>query len=803
MKLMGYELFKVWKKQIFLVLTILLLFINGFFYYNTQRKEQDLLIQYRDDYIKLEKEYNALPLEEGKALASKQEELLSLFSRFVQENSEIQDSIWKQIIEDTKKDHPEAYKQYQQSPYIEQQELIKRDMYITKLITAQYESHDQFVTEMNEMKQRADEMLSVSIFFKGDSFSYRNIMKTVEDFRLLQNLPWELGLEEGLTTGTKSGSTDLFMVLLLFLLCTIMFLMEWEEGLTPLIRSTRNGKLRTIGAKMGVLTILTILLSIIFYGSILLLGERLYGFGDLGRYIQSMNSFGRTIHPMTVDKYIEVFLLLKIVVNIIMAWLIAVVFLSFRQTSRIYIVSAALFGLSYICYSLIHPNSYINVLKYVNIIAFYDTFNLLADYRNINVLGYPISKDTLTFYVGGSLILVLPALSIWLFVTHPNYNNHKIGMEWFTRLKAYLFKLRRNNLLFQHELYKFLITGKSLFILMLVCFIAYQNIESKERQFDMDASVYNRYLSQLNGKLTEDKLGFMNDERARFTALPEQLVFWNEQYKSGEIDLTTFNKEKNKLEAFASQEKSFLYVEEQRDYLLQLQEEHGITGSFVNFISSDALFNRQQDDLLNGLIYSLLLLAGLSPLFSIDYKNGMVRVLRSTSKGRWSLFTSKYLIANIYALITFYIIQLPKFYNVLVQYPEFDWHSAVQSIKILGHVGWPISILGFVVVTGLLQTLGVILMVHVILFLAVLVQKQAFMLLTSTSVIVLPLCLQYIGLATIANYSFNRIFQLDQAFHSISYTAGISIYFGVLLVLGAAVSHGAWYLSNSFSKRGG
>ncbi|WP_098749446.1 hypothetical protein [Paenibacillus sp. EZ-K15] len=803
MKLMGYELFKVWKKRIFMVLTILLLFINGFLYYNTQHKEQDLLIQYRDDYIKLENEYNALPPEEGKALAVKQEELLTLYYRFAHEKGDLQDSFWKQLIEDAKNDHPEAYKQYKESPYVNEEELLRRDMYIINLIRDQYESHDQFVKEMDDMKQRADEMLSASIFHNKDSFSYRNILKTVEDFRPLQSLPWKLGLEEGLTTGTRSGSTDLFMVLLLFLLCSIMFLLEREEGLTPLIRSTRNGKFRTISAKLTVLGMLTVLLSIMFYGSILLLSERLYGFGDPGRYIQSMESFGRAIHPMTAGRYIMAYLLLKIAVNLVMAWLLAAIFLFLRQTSRIFIVLAALLGFSYICYSLIHPNSYINVLKYMNVIAFYDTFNLLADYRNINVLGYPISKDILTFYVGGSLLLILPALSMWLFVYHMNNTTRKMGMQWYMKLRAYLFRLRRSNSLFQHELYKFLITGKSLFILILVCIISYQNIETKERQFDMDASVYNLYLSQLNGKLTEDKLAFLREEREKFTTLPDQLAYWKERYKSGEIDLPAYNQEQNNLETFAKQEKSFLYVEEQRDYLLQLREERGITGSFVNVISSDALFNRQQDNLVDGLMYALLLIAGLGPLFSIDYKNDMVKVLRSTSKGRWSLFASKYSIACIYAVLTFFTLQIPKFYNVLVQYPAFDWSSAVQSIEILGHVEWPISILGYVIVTGFLQTLGVIVMVHVILFLAVLVQKQAFMLLTSTAVIVLPLSLQYIGFTTIGNYSFNRLFLLEQGFESISYTVGVSIYFGALIVIGTAAGWGAWHFSNSFSKRGG
>ncbi|MGE6226195.1 hypothetical protein [Paenibacillus chitinolyticus] len=803
MKLFGYELYKIGSKRIFMISIFVLFILNAFFYYKSQLEEHEMLIQYRDAYLEMEKEYQGLTREAGMALSEKKEQLLTLYNTFTQENSNNQDSIWKQLVSEAKENNKQAYEDYKQSTYFNNAQLVSRDTYLNQLIKNQYDNGQQFIEDINAMADRAKEMLSVSIFYKEDSFSYRNILKTVEDFQPLQGLPLRLGLEESVTSGTNYWSTDLCMILLLFLLCTIIFQLEKEEGLTVLIRATRNGKLKTFGAKITALSMGAILLSIFYYGSILLLAEILYGFGDLTRYVQSMSAFSRASKPLTVEQYLVVFMVLKVAVNLLFAWLLALIFLMMKNTSRIYSALAILLGSSFVCYSLIHPNSYINVLKYINVAAFYDTFHLIADYRNLNIFSHPIPKDILTLLVGGGMMLLLPILSSWLYVTDEGIATKTSGVRWILRIKAYMFKVRLTNLLVQHESYKLFVAGKSVFIVIIACIIAFINVDGSDRQFDMESVVYNRYLSQLDaGGLNEDKLTFLREERARFTALPEQLAYWQTQYTSNKIDLKTYNQEKIKIEEFAKQEKSFLYVEKQKDYLQKLKKERGITGSFINVISSDALFNRQQADLLDSLVYCILLIVGLSPLFALDYKNGMIRVLRSTCKGRWETFASKFSIAYLFGLLMFYVLQLPKFYNVITHYPQMDWNAPVQSIESFGHVDWSVSLLEYVLMTTALQSLGVLILIHVVLFFAVLLEKQALMLLISTSLVILPLCLQYIGVKTIGSFTLNLIFQLYYAFKSNSYSTGICIYFGFLIFIGIAAAWGTWSVSNRISRRG-
>lgn len=796
MKLIGYEFYKISKKRIVLLLSFFLLVINGVFYVYEQYKTNETLIQDLQAYKQQEQKYEGISPEEGWQLTSAQYEQLNLFQQFVQADVFSDDPVWQSFMEELIKEQEDAYQQYLESPYYNHADAIRRDAFINERLKSQFEHALHFQERIMTMEDRAKDMVSVSIFNDKHSFSYRNIVKTVEDFKPLRGLPFQLGLEEGVVTGTNFRPTDLCMAVILLLLASVLFYVEKEEGLVPLIRAARHGKLRTFGAKFTVLTICTIGLSLLYYGSILFLAGRIYGFGDLSRYIQSMSAFDHAVEPLTAGQYLLFYLAAKIIVNVLLAWLITALFVSLGHISRIYIVLTLFIAANFLCYVLIHPNSYMNVLKYINLIAFYDFFHLISDYRNLNILGYPIRKDTLTFVSWGILAIVLPAVSAWFFVRQSGTITRPAPWRWIAGWKAWLWNNKRTNSLIMHEWFKLLIVGKSIFVLLIAFIYMYQHIEQDERRYDVETGTYNHYISILNGKLTDHKLQLIQNELDQFAELPNQLNHLKASLDAGEIDLLTYNQEKYEIERYLNRQRAFQYVIEQRDYLIRLQEHKGITGGFVNTMTSDALFNRKQEQIRDGITYLILLIVGLAPLFSIDVKYGFMSIIWSSSKGRWRMFAIKYIIAYLYAIGLFMLIQFPKYFNVIVHLPSIDWRLPVQSIEVLGHVNWPVSILAYVIITNLLQICGVLMIVHVILMCAVLVRKQMFMLIAATSLTVLPLSLEYFELSMISKYSFNFIFLLYDKFHSVSYETGIGLYFGTLLVIGTAAFWAAWSVIN-------
>ncbi len=785
MKLAGYEWYKLWKKKIVWIAGILLLGVNiGYFYYQ-QYDKNALLLSYQQEYKEMLGNYQSLSLEAGMEKATEQKKLLELYNILSKEVFFAGSGILEQLLEENKLSSEAARELYEHSIYFEQVQDIERDFYLTSLISGQYEKIEQFRHDMLTMKERAESMLAVSIFYEKDSFSYRNIVKTVKDFSGLEHLPLSVGEEEGFKALASTSITDISVIILMFLYAFILFQTEKEEGMIPLLRSTRHGRWHIAVAKLIVFGIMALGTASIFYGAQIVAAHYIYGFDSLARYVQSMPLFSRTTWVMTAGQFLILFFVLKLAAQLVLAWGIAVIFLLFRQISLVYIAGAILGAGSYLLYTLIHPNSYINLLKYSNFAAVLDSFQLLTDYRNVNLFGLPLGKELFLAIIAIMLFIGLPLAAIRLYLTDTAVSIRSSRVLY--KLRRFLFQHRRSNSLTQHELFKLFISGKVWAVLGIAFIVAWQQVEVKDWKLNRKEEVYNKYIEQIAGTLTEQKLQFIEQERDRFSAIPNEMAKLDELLESGEIDLLQFRQETGALEFFANKQEIFVYVEKQRDYLVNLQQQTGITGSFINEISSDALFDRQKQAVRDSMIYTLLLLAGISPLLAKDFRNGMNPLIISTLKGRMYLFAVKYGLAYAYALGIFLILNFPLYYNVLRHYPAMDWHAPVQSVKALAHIDWQISLLQFTVVTELLKLIGIWLMLHTVMLIAVYVKKQAFILFGGSALLLFPLSVQVIS-GQLWMYSYSPVFQLFYPLGGNSYSMTVLIYYLILIIVALATT---------------
>lgn len=146
----------------------------------------------------------------------------------------------------------------------------------------------------------------------------------------------------------------------------------------------------------------------------------------------------------------------------------------------------------------------------------------------------------------------------------------------------------------------------------------------------------------MSGPLNEEKIRYIQQERTRFDAIPEMSRENWRAYDSGEISIAEYNEREAEIKLLMLKQKAFNRVYEQYDHLVNLKHDKGIEGSFVNEISSDFLFNNKNRDLTNGLVFTVLLIAALSPLFPVEYKNGMIAVARAARHGRMKWFAAKH-----------------------------------------------------------------------------------------------------------------------------------------------------------------
>lgn len=163
----------------------------------TEWQHNASLIRNMQHYQLVELTYQHLPFQEGHQTASSKVEELEFYMLLASEaiiathNPE-----WKKEIEEKKRQHPEAVASYLTSPYVNDNTMLKRDLLLHSKIAKQYEAIDNHRSRMQEMQQRAADMLSVSIF--QENASSRNIPKRWKTLRHFKTYRFISALKKGL-----------------------------------------------------------------------------------------------------------------------------------------------------------------------------------------------------------------------------------------------------------------------------------------------------------------------------------------------------------------------------------------------------------------------------------------------------------------------------------------------------------------------------------------------------------------------------------------------------------------------------
>lgn len=787
MRILKYEFYKVLSKK-FLLLFILALYVVNCYLYISEQNNKNLLLP-KEYYYVLE-EYSGLSVNEALSRITETGNELNALSimKSLRLNKIPEEAIEEQVtpVLDTLSppiSYNELIRKYADSRYMKDNLYLQDCLASFGLISNQLEYIASYPDFINSMEEQAENMQSVSVFNKKGSFAYRNIKKTPNDFSHLKGIELKPGDETGILTSTQYKFTDLSIAAIIFLLCVYIFLFEKESGLVKITKAARNGHTPVILSKLAVLGFMTAVYSFVFYGSILFLGNRLYGFGDLTRNVQSMSSFRDCSFLLSVKEFILLFILTKIIVTVLTSYVFAAIFNIFSKPKLIYSVLAFFIGFSYICQKFIHPASYINTLKYINLFSFFDVFALYGEYTNINFFGFPISKVTVSLFTFLVLTAISVSLTVYSYIRSFKGSNSILD-GFFTGLSLKHTKLTGTTSLFMQEIYKIFISNKVILIIIAAVIIGYQNIDASPLLMPKDTAVYKSYVDSLAGEVTAEKVAFIEAEQKRFDNIPSELQKLRNSYKDGLLSRASYKEELNRITLFSEKRTGFERLKKQYQYLVNLQKEKGTKGSFVCELSSSYIFSNRTRDLYNGLYYSFLLALCLTNIFPMEYKNGMYRVCKSTFHGRLRLFVHKCIVGCTTALLLMVTVYLPYYINLLIRYDIKTWTAPIQSVSIFKTLDLRISILNFVVMTSLLRVFGCIAITVLIILISLLVKKHSVCILVSTVILGFPPVLSSAtGITSINFFSFNSVFTLFYAFTKSSIIEIIAYYIFLMALM--------------------
>ncbi|MBR6336199.1 MAG: hypothetical protein IKR76_00545 [Ruminococcus sp.] len=569
--------------------------------------------------------------------------------------------------------------------------------------------------------KRAEIMTSVSLFAEPDSFSYKNISKTPEDFAHLKGSALTIAPSKGVDMATGFLPTDIIAFVMIMSVTVTIVTREKELEQLLLSRTAFKGRAPLGAVKLFTCFAAALIAVVLLYSVNFIAAFFTYGFGDDSRQIQSVLSFNGSALKISVSEYFVLFLLTKLLVYIAFAALIFFITAIADSAVKVYVSLAVILTAESIAYYTIQPTSYLCIFKYINLVAFANTKELFCRYLNLNIFGEPVGYLPVFFTSLGVMTAVFSVLSVYAF-------SHTAVIKSNTKRRTFALFKGRHTGLFLHECYKVFICGKVLPILLVfAAFIYAIYTPVKERFYSKEDIYYKQLVTKYEGELTAEK--------------EEQIAAEKKSLDTDESgdDLSSILK----MQELADRRAAFERFEAHIEYL-KASGGDILYDSGYKLLTGDETAGHKDTTL--ALTAMAMLICTLTYIYTAEYQTGAAVLLHTSARGRGAVFARKAIIGIIIVTIIYLLTYVPYFYSVLSAYGTGSIDSPACSMEHLSR--FDISIRAYLILLCAVRYLALILAMLLIFFISKKAKSLISAMLIETAVFILPLLLYLLGICT-------------------------------------------------------
>ncbi len=555
--------------------------------------------------------------------------------------------------------------------YLAGDEAADTDGYYRQDREAQESYIGSYAAFVGEMQARADRMMGTAIYADPESYVYRNIVKSCGDFAPFTAAVLRADNCFGLRAlaGYRDGAV--FVLLFLAVLSYYVLFYERDMNLLLLLKGSRNGHLPLAAAKLGMTVSAAVLYTAMQEGANILFLGWLYGYGELGRAVQSVSLFRNCVYPLTVLGALSAILLIRMSIAAVLACLFYGLGMLFKSAPFVFLTAGGGLLAEYVFSRIFSLSGTFGSLKCINPFYCWDMEQVLGEYYNLNVFGYPTGKNLCAAAAAAVTALLFTAWGLFAFCKTCQVKKEGLPERMMRQLRGLAACLHRRTGLLYYEFDKMLIQQKKgivVLILLAWCVSESSGVFDALHYGTAKTASYHYYISQIGGRITEDTFLLIAQEEAFFEEVrrgagsklsKEEQLRWQEQAARADMLEEGFDMVKDQLEALQGSPGSIWdkYLLDEMFY----EELWGDTGT----------------DLLTWFGGSAILLYLISGIYTMDEKKKMRFLIRSTRYGRVRIDRSRNLCAFLCTGIVFVMTELPLF----LRYYKIDHFStAAQKV---------------------------------------------------------------------------------------------------------------------------
>lgn len=713
------ELYKIFSKKIFLILFVVLLLLNGFFIYNKQIKGNDINFISANAKISLNND----------------------IAKYNNNNDKI-----KFVHNKIKALEKDDVTHYTDDSYSERTLLDNAENQLK--IVSDYKAY------INKIIEMSDNITGVSIFEDSSSFSYKNAVKTAEDYKPLSNIETAYSNSEGVNMATDFMLTDLIVILLLCIVCDALIGSERNININSLQRTCRYGRNKSAISKMVVGFITTAVICLMFYGVNYIIAGYTYGFGDLFRPIQSVDSFSNCTLRINVLQYLMLHFITKVLVMYLIYAIVNVLSMVGKSKTISYIAFLCILIVSYSLNLFIGDNTSLMCFKYINLISFVDTKNVISHYRNINIFGEPINYVTCFWIVLLVLLLGLVALNILIYSRKKITAYNKSNNSFLSKLKI---SCGSTNVIV-HELYKTFVSNKVGIIILVVLLTQLYITISSPIVLSNDEKYQKYYFSYYAGNFNSNTKSKIENQIKKYEDNKKSMDKCMSDYDNG---LIIKEKYEDLFSTYSTIDEDYSnfkkYVIPYYDYLTN-QSKADKSVSVVNYNGYCALLGLK-GNLSNTYCLALyvLMVICIIPIFTVEYERKSIHLLSSTKLGFKSLVFKKIVCSCIVTALLNLLIYVPYFIRIISSYGINELGTAACSIEELSNISDGLSILNVIIITFAIRLLVSLVITVIISGISLFTKNTIISIIITTLVFVVPLLLPINDINILNSFSFYHL----------------------------------------------
>lgn len=782
--ILKMEAYKLWHKPNFIALMIIIFCMNlGIFAYLEQSQNIPL-----HAYQTLQVKLNTLPNEKRYTYICNYDdqiqafEILSQMQSLKQHKETNQLAVLQSQYPDIEKTYGNDFLQY--TPYFTDSLELEAEFMHT--IRKEMDTLYHYKAQLQDIRQKADAISSISIFSQKDSFSARNIIKTSHDFEKMSDCIITYQLEKGIKDATHAPITDILILIMMMVIASSMIMEEKSRHLFSIVKTTKRGYLETIISKCIIMSISILCFSSMMYLSNLIYMQIFCGLGNLNASLISLASYSQSTLSITIKQFFFLFFTTKwLVASMIGFFMLMIAVLSSHRLSCFTIILVFL-GIEGVCYQYIPANTRWQLLKYLNVFNFLETDNLYQIYRNLNIFQYPLSLQFLSFICMITLLCLGFIACVLAYTKKRNLvlsTNDNLNL-----LSHHTFALS----LWKQECYKLLWVQKGIIFLILFFILQGYTFTSHQTYISQDQRQWISYMKELSGLPSQQKDAFINKQDVYYEQLHHQINELQKQYDMHKISKQELQEMIEPLTQQLYGEETFANIKAQYQYVKE-----GKNRQMMVPFGYEYLFFQDHANAIPAILALTFLILMLSNFECYEYHQHHDQLIYTTSKGRYHLFKVKLSIALICGLIFTLLAFSFDFYHVYEMYGLSNIQASITSFTYFSTLPEGMSILQFLIIMWCCKLIAIESAVCIIFGLSVKLKQQIYVIFFFTLTVIFPLILYFIGFHFLDGYSLIALFH--SAFFIKEQATFYPLYVTLFYILVACISCN--YAQRSIKKR--